>query len=190
MATENNSHDKSLSLRARVYQLLDENHDLTAKQLAEKTGTKQGACSFHKTRWKESRGIPVARRSPYNSKNHSAVRTIKPPATPATEPLPSEEVQQAASDMYPFTAEDVACELLKQSVKSVTDYADILEDRKYWRTYAISLEAQLKKAEEERDRIKQIHNTMVELKNKGKIPTLEEVVKVLRRSQVQPLPRL
>lgn len=184
--------NNNLSLKARVYKLLDENPKLTSKKLAELTGTKEGACSYHKTVWKRARGVAVERRRK-NGNHNSEVTTILPATSPGdsheeekvSEP-PSEQTQSASN----LPAYEVACELLKQTVKSINDYADILADRNYWRTYAKSMEAQVTKAEEERDRIKQIHNTMVEFANNGRIPTLEEVVRTIRRKEVQPVPRI
>jgi len=110
------------------------------------------------------------------------------PASITEETAPEETTAKTEAPKEVLDPKEVASELLRQVVDSVTNYNKLDSEARTLRGQVKSLteenstlESRLKKAVEEKERAIRVHNELVKQSNGGKLPTVEEVVAVLRR---------
>ena len=156
-----------------VFDALDRDPNQTPKELSARLGIPQGTASSAKTRWKKlhPRTVVVDDRS----NGHEKPTVVQEPEQTAEPEATAHEVVDSVQ---------LAGELLHQAVEAIRNFDAMAAERNSFREEVIYLNARLKKVEEERDRIMKVHNEIVTQANAGKIPSVEEVVKVLRRGKI------
>ncbi len=96
----------------------------------------------------------------------------KPPPPPPPIPISTEEVTSIA----------VAEALLEKVVDAITRIESVKEQLKVARARIITLEADVTRAEEERDRILKIHNEQIK---RGELTTPDELIRLARTPKIR-----
>jgi len=154
---------------SKLYPYFDEHPEATAGEAAKAIGCIISTAASARHCWKKARGYRVGTvHHPVRGlvKEAPVIKTLK-----EAPEIPKEAVQVRA----------IADELLKKALEAIGSYNNILVERNAWRKEAHTLEAKAKEILEEKDRVTKAYNEMVKRVNQGQLPTLDEIVHVLRR---------
>ena len=152
-----------------LYPYYDEHPGAGPKEAAKAVGCNKDTAASTKDRWKKARGYRTG------TKHHPVRGLVK--ETPVVEaPKEAPEIPKEA-----IQVQAIADELLKRALEAIGSYNNILAERNAWRKEAHIIEAKAKEILEEKDRVTKAYNEMVKRVNQGQLPTLDEIVHVLRR---------
>jgi len=104
-----------------------------------------------------------------------------PPIPTKVEDTPKEESKKSTSSKEETTSDTIARALLVRVLESIHDTNQLRGELNSYKTRVIELEALLKKATEEKDRVIKIHNQIASETHNGRLPSLEEIVHAIRR---------
>jgi len=159
---------------SKLYSYYDEHPEAGPKEAAEAIGCNKGTASGAKDRWKRARGyrIGTVHHPVWGLIKEVSVEEGVPVEGPKEAPyIPKEAIQVRA----------IADELLKRALEAIQSYDNILVERNSWKKEAHAIEAKAKEILEEKNRVTKAYNEMVQRVNQGQLPTLDEIVHVLRR---------
>lgn len=161
--------------RSRLYLYYDQHPEATPAKAAQALGCSTNTASSTRFIWKKLRGYATG-----TVKHPVRGLVIANPGTTIEAKAKQEESPGETPDVK-LQAEAIADELLKKVVEAIKSCGAILNERNYWRELAGTYEAKAKKAEEEKTRVIKAHNEMAKCVNRGELPTLDEIVRTLRR---------
>ncbi len=154
---------------SKLYTYFDEHPGAGPKEAAKAVGCGISTAGSTKHRWKKTKGYRIGT-------VHHPARGLVKEAPVAESPKEAPEIPKEA-----IQVRAIADELLKKALEAIGSYNNILAERNTWRKEAHIIEAKAKEILEEKDRVTKAYNEMVKRVNRGQLPTLDEIVHVLRR---------
>lgn len=152
----------------KLMKYYDEHLGASSTQASEAIGCLRSTAASARNKWKKMRGYKIG------TKQHPVMGLVK------IEQVEKSEQKEVAKTVT-ASASEIAAELLSKSVEAIRSYNQVLGERNFYRDQVNEAEAAREKAVIEKERILKIHNEVVAQVNRGKLPSIDDILFALRR---------